>query len=198
MQFSSSRPPSKDDSQVLFKVSALVVESLAYDLILGHDFMKHFGLDIRYSDSPMRIIGNYPKNEAPRTAWFVEHPLHPDNLSIKAKSYAGSAGTLARFSIPGMMAGLVEFDFPFDAWELVRPKSVLLVSAASSSVIACEAAYTNERAEPLHGDGLSVPPYAHRCSQEVQLGGNVIPVVGNELEYMWLCPSTRFAVICKA
>ncbi|KAF4707772.1 hypothetical protein FOZ63_019278, partial [Perkinsus olseni] len=70
----SGMTPSKDDPRVPFNVSALVVESLAYDLILGHDFMSHFGLDIRYSDDPVKITGDRPKEEAPRTAWFSEHP----------------------------------------------------------------------------------------------------------------------------
>ncbi|KAF4671807.1 hypothetical protein FOZ60_002118, partial [Perkinsus olseni] len=41
----SGMTPSKDDPRVPFNVSALVVESLAYDLILGHDFIT--GDDLR-------------------------------------------------------------------------------------------------------------------------------------------------------
>ncbi|KAF4649070.1 hypothetical protein FOL47_002445, partial [Perkinsus chesapeaki] len=82
--------PSESDPRIPFPVSALVVDSLAYDVILGHDFLSHFGLDIRYSESPTRIVGRWPSEDAPRIPWFTEHPVQAANLSSRVQVYAPS------------------------------------------------------------------------------------------------------------
>ncbi|KAF4649170.1 hypothetical protein FOL46_002065 [Perkinsus olseni] len=83
--------PGEDEPRIPFPVSALVVDSLAYDVILGHDFLNHFELDIRYSESPTRIVGHWPFGEAPRLPWFMEHPVQAANLTSTVQVYASSA-----------------------------------------------------------------------------------------------------------
>ncbi|KAF4647746.1 hypothetical protein FOZ61_003717, partial [Perkinsus olseni] len=83
--------PGEDEPRIPFPVSALVVDSLAYDVILGHDFLNHFELDIRYSESPTRIVGHWPSSEAPRPPWFMEHPVQAANLTSMVQVYASSA-----------------------------------------------------------------------------------------------------------
>ncbi|KAF4750362.1 hypothetical protein FOZ62_004301 [Perkinsus olseni] len=83
--------PGEDEPRIPFPVSALVVDSLAYDVILGHDFLNHFELDIRYSESPTRIVGRWPPDKAPRIPWFTEHPVQAANLTSKFQVYASSA-----------------------------------------------------------------------------------------------------------
>ncbi|KAF4651961.1 hypothetical protein FOL47_011334, partial [Perkinsus chesapeaki] len=74
--------PSESDPRIPFPVSALVVDSLAYDVILGHDFLNHFGLDIRYSESPTRIVG--------QTSCTVQ-AVQAANLSSRVQVYAPSS-----------------------------------------------------------------------------------------------------------
>ncbi|KAF4708718.1 hypothetical protein FOZ63_030478, partial [Perkinsus olseni] len=96
--------PLKDDSQVPFNVSALVVEALAYDLILGHDFMTHFGLDIWYSEVPVRITGHRPKKEASRVPWFAEHPVQASSWSVAAQYRTSTSSSNSR-SLSAAMVG---------------------------------------------------------------------------------------------
>ncbi|KAF4684394.1 hypothetical protein FOZ60_007902 [Perkinsus olseni] len=83
--------PDRVDPRFPFRVEALVVDSLAYDLILGHDFMSHYGLDIQYSATPIQIVGNPPLKEPSSLPWFVEHPVQAANLKGKAESYCLSS-----------------------------------------------------------------------------------------------------------
>ncbi|KAF4700210.1 hypothetical protein FOZ62_000575, partial [Perkinsus olseni] len=154
----SGMTPSKDDPRVPFNVSALVVESLAYDLILGHDFMSHFGLDIRYSDDPVKITGDRPKEEAPRTAWFSEHPVQASNLCMKAHYYTSSSSSSAR-SASVAMAG--REDYANDSFDLSCPEYLPASAGLKVQVTPLSDEQLREKNLPVMSDGIPmVPPSA--------------------------------------
>ncbi|KAF4678557.1 hypothetical protein FOZ60_016420 [Perkinsus olseni] len=154
----SGMTPSKDDPRVPFNVSALVVESLAYDLILGHDFMSHFGLDIRYSDDPVKITGDRPKEEAPRTAWFSEHPVQTSNLCMKAQYYTSSSSSSAR-SAPVAMVG--REDYANDSFDLSCPEYLPASAGLKVQVTPLSDEQLREKNLPVMSDGIPmVPPSA--------------------------------------
>ncbi|KAF4687292.1 hypothetical protein FOZ60_004164 [Perkinsus olseni] len=67
--------PGEDEPRIPFPVSALVVDSLAYDVIL-----------VSYKD-----CWSLAPDKAPRIPWFTEHPVQAANLTSKFQVYASSA-----------------------------------------------------------------------------------------------------------
>ncbi|KAF4647411.1 hypothetical protein FOL47_004645, partial [Perkinsus chesapeaki] len=57
-----------------FEMVFLVVDQLAYDMVLGHDFMAHFSLHPVYAARPFTIVGRPSTRSAPL--------LHPTTSSI--------------------------------------------------------------------------------------------------------------------
>ncbi|KAF4688475.1 hypothetical protein FOZ60_002745 [Perkinsus olseni] len=56
-------------ASVGFTISAMVVEELYYDVVLGHDFLCHFGIDLLTSGNPPVLV--VPTEEKSPMPWFT-------------------------------------------------------------------------------------------------------------------------------
>ncbi|EER14461.1 hypothetical protein Pmar_PMAR021215 [Perkinsus marinus ATCC 50983] len=180
--------PDRNDPKFSFCVDALVVDSLAYDLILGHDFMSHYDLDIQYSARPIRIVGTYSKEEPSALPWFVEHPVQAANLEDKAKSYCKSQP-------PSCVVTLTDND----SYDLSCPEYLLAGAGTKVNVVPLTDDELREKGWPVPGShpvptpsSSSIPPRSEL------LAAGVWPPPGyedtDELQDDPLSDPLRFAV----
>ncbi|KAF4681017.1 hypothetical protein FOZ60_012709, partial [Perkinsus olseni] len=73
-------------------ITAFVVDSLAYPVILGHDFLKHYRLNIAYSEDPVRISGRDVEAGPPCIPWLMQDALEAVDRGVRSRRCCTSFG----------------------------------------------------------------------------------------------------------
>ncbi|KAF4748586.1 hypothetical protein FOZ63_009019, partial [Perkinsus olseni] len=73
-------------------ITAFVVDSLAYPVILGHDFLKHYRLNIAYSEDPVRISGGDVEAGPPCIPWLMQDALEAVDRGVRSRRCCTSFG----------------------------------------------------------------------------------------------------------
>ncbi|KAF4652533.1 hypothetical protein FOL47_011037 [Perkinsus chesapeaki] len=118
--------PAADDLKIPFLITAFIVESLALPVILEHDFLKHFQLDIMYSEKPVRIIGRNTKAGPPGIPWLMRDALDAVDRGVRSRRccQTGSAASYGSPSVPSSPASMMELESPRMALMAARQREV--------------------------------------------------------------------------